>query len=223
VGAFISALTEALHRSRRAAALTVRALSEAQAERAKTQQDLVRYAERLRILLDIDQAILNEHAPVALAAAVLPRLRDLLGVRRAIVNLFDLDAGEAEWLAAVGRKRLRLGPGVRFPLALMGDVAALGRGESQIVDTGALPSSPHADALRASGVLTYMVIPMIAGGELIGAVSFGGPTAEFPEEQVSIAREAAAHIAIGLAHARLHERVTRQAEELEGGVAIVPG
>jgi signal transduction histidine kinase/ActR/RegA family two-component response regulator len=60
-----------------------------------------------------------------------------------------------------------------------------------------------------------MVVPMIAAGELIGAVSFGGEPDEFSEEQISIAREAAAQLAIAIAHARLHERVKRQAEELE--------
>ena len=74
-----------------------------------------------------------------IAEAVLPRLRDLLGVSRAIVNLFDLAAGEVEWLAAVGRRELHVGPGVRFPLRLMGDLDGLRRGELQVVDTASLP------------------------------------------------------------------------------------
>jgi signal transduction histidine kinase/ActR/RegA family two-component response regulator len=172
-------------------------------------------AERLNLLHEIDRAIISAKAPAALAEAVLPRLQELLGVPRAIVNLFDLEAGEVEWLAAVGRRRLRTGPGVRFPLSLMGDVDALARGELQVIDTEALPPNPHTEALLASGVRTYMVVPMIADGRLIGAVSFGGAPGEFPAAQIEIAREVAAQLAIALAHARLHERVTRQAEELE--------
>jgi light-regulated signal transduction histidine kinase (bacteriophytochrome) len=60
-----------------------------------------------------------------------------------------------------------------------------------------------------------MVVPMIAGGELIGALSFGGATGPFPDEQVSIAQEAATQFAIAIAQARLHERVQRQAAELD--------
>ena len=181
-----------------------------QAEAARTT-----YAERLRILHEIDAAIIAAQAPVAVAEAALGPLRDLLGVPRAIVNLFDLDTGEAEWLAAIGRRRLRTGPGVRFPLRMMGDVDALARGELQIIDTTQLPPHPAVDALLASGVRHYMVVPMIAGGELIGAVSFGGAPAEFSDDQISIAREVAAQLAIALAQARLHERIKRQAEELE--------
>jgi signal transduction histidine kinase/ActR/RegA family two-component response regulator len=172
-------------------------------------------AERLALLHAIDRAIISATAPVAIAEAVLPRLQELLGVPRAIVNLFDVAAGEVEWLAAIGRRQLRTGPGVRFPLSLMGNVEALARGEVQVVDTAALPPNPHTEALLASGVFTYMVVPMIADGQLIGALSFGGAPGEFSDERMEIAREVAAQLAIALAHARLHERVTRQAEELE--------
>jgi signal transduction histidine kinase/CheY-like chemotaxis protein len=176
---------------------------------------LARSRERLQILHEIDQALIAAKAPVAIAEAVVLRLRDVLGVPRAIVNLFDLAAGEVEWLAAAGRRRVRLGPGVRFPLALMGDVEALRRGDLQVIDVASLPRGPEAEALLASGVHTYMVVPMIAAGELIGAVSFGGAPSEFSPEQISIAQEVAAQLAIALEQARLHERVKRQAEELE--------
>jgi signal transduction histidine kinase len=176
---------------------------------------LAKHTERLRILHEIDRAMIAEMAPVAIAEAVLVRLRDLLGVPRAIVNLFDFEAGEIEWLAAVGRRRMHLGPGVRYPMRLAGDVEALRRGEPQVIDVRALPPSPETEALLGSGVQAYMMVPMIVSGQLIGAVSFGGDQADFPEEQVSIAREAANQLAIAIAQARLHERVERQAAELE--------
>jgi PAS domain S-box-containing protein len=184
-------------------------------ELKRAEASLATFTERLKILHEIDRALIAAEAPVAIAETILPRLRDLLGVPRAILNLFDLAAGQAEWLAAAGRHRVRLGPGVRFPLALMGDVDALRRGELQVIDVNALPRSPEAEALLASGVHTYMVVPMIAGGELIGGLSFGGASAEFPPEQVSIAREAAAQLAIALEQARLRELVKRHTEELE--------
>ena len=182
---------------------------------ARTQETLARQAERLRVLHEVDRAIITETAPVAIAEAVLWRLRDMLGVPRAIVNLFDWETGEVEWLAAVGRHRMHLGPGIRYPLGFAGDLEALRRGEPQIVDVRALPPSPHADALLASGVHIYMVVPMIAGNDLIGSVSFGGDQAQFPEEQIGIAQEVATQLAIAITQARLHEQVKRQAAELE--------
>jgi signal transduction histidine kinase len=185
---------------------------------AQTQEAVAKQAERLRILHEIDRAIITETAPVAIAEAVLWRLRDLLGVPRAIVNLFDWEAGEVEWLAAVGRHRMHVGPGVRYPLQFAGDLDALRRAEAQVVDVKTLPPGPETEALIASGVLVYMVVPMIVGDQVIGSVSFGGEQAKFPDEQVSIAQEVATQLAIAIVQARLLEQVKRQAVELEARV-----
>jgi light-regulated signal transduction histidine kinase (bacteriophytochrome) len=100
----------------------------------------------------------------------------------------------------------------------MGDPEALKRGETQIVDTRTLPQGRETEALLASGVYVYMVVPMIAGNELLGALSFGSDSSTFPQEQVAIAREVAAQLAIAMTQARLLERVRRHAEELESRV-----
>jgi signal transduction histidine kinase len=178
-----------------------------------------KHSKRLNILHEIDHAVAAAEPPEVIAAAAIRPLREVLGVSRAVVNLFDLAAGEAEWLAAAGRRRIHVGSGVRFSMQMMGDVEALKRGEPQIVDTHALPPGPEVDALLASGVHTYMVVPMIAGGELIGAISFGGEPGPFPAEQMSIAREVATQLAIAVTQARLYDRVRRHAEELELRVA----
>src|SRR6267143_2513672 len=181
----------------------------------RTAAALARSTERLTMLHEIDRSLIVAKTPLEIAEAILPRLRDLLGVPRAIVNLFDLQAGEVEWLAAVGRRRFYRGPVIRYSLQFAGDVEALRRGEPQVVDVRSLPASPEAEALLASDVRAYMVVPMIARGELIGSVSFGGTPSDFSTEQISIAQEVAAQRAIVLEQARLHERITRQAEELE--------
>jgi signal transduction histidine kinase len=181
----------------------------------RANESLARHVERLRILQEIDQALIADKSPEAIAGAVIQPLRELLGAARAVVNIFDLKAGEVEWLAAAGRRRVHIGAGVRYSMHLMGDVGALRKGKPQLIDTRSLPPGPEVDALLASGVEVYMVVPMIAAGELIGALSFGGAPAPFRAEQLNIAREAAAQLAIMMTQARLHERVKHLAEELE--------
>ena len=185
---------------------------------AGTERALARHAERLRILHEIDQAMISERPTEAIAGAVIGPLRELLGVPRAIVNRFDLAANEVEWIAAAGRRRLHVGPGVRYSIRMMGDLEAMRRGEAQRVDVRTLPPGPDVDALVASGVYVYMAVPMIAGGELLGAISFGSDSDEFPEEQVSIAREVAAQLAIAMTQARLLAQVREHASELESRV-----
>ncbi len=180
----------------------------------RNQRALARHEERLRILHAIDRAMAAEQPAAAIAPAVIQPLRELLNVRRVIVNRFDYDAGEVEWVAAAGRRRTHAGPGVRYPLALMGDLERLRRGEAQLIDVRALPPGPHAEALLASGVNWYMALPMLAGGELIGAISFGGEDDVFPQEQVNIAREVATQLAIATVQTRLLERVKAHASGL---------
>jgi signal transduction histidine kinase len=187
-------------------------------EHDRDRRSLARHSERLRILAAIDQAVIAEQSADAIAAAVIQPLRELLDVPRAIVNRFDLASASVEWLAAAGRRRTHVGPGVRYSLALMGDVQALASGEPQRIDVQALPAGPEVDALLASGVRWYMAVPMIAGGELIGAISFGGETRDFRPEQINIAREVAAQLAIATVQTRLLERVKAHAAELEAKV-----
>ncbi len=184
-------------------------------ELAQSQRQLATYAKRLALLHEIDKAVIGAETPVAIAEPAITRLRDLLGVPRAIVNLFDLEKNEAEWLVAVGRRRAHTQPGLRFSMAYMGDVASMRRGELQTLTTAHLPPGAEVDALLGSGVDAYIVVPMLANGELIGGVSFGGAAAEFSDEQLAIAREVATQLAIAISHARLHEDVKRHAEELE--------
>ena len=210
----MSQLSEALILLAAVAALAAAGLWAAHRAR-RADAERVRYGKRLAVLHEIDRGIIASDTPESIALAVLKPLRELLDVPRAIVNLFDHAKGEVEWLAAIGRTRTRVGPGVRYPLALLGNLEAMRRGEPQVVDTEALPPSEHREALLASGVRWYMAVPMLAGGELIGALSFGGERREFPAEQLAVAHEAAAQLAIAVEQARLHEQVRRQASELE--------
>ena len=99
-----------------------------------------------RVLHEIDQAIIAGQPLEEIAEAALRRLRNLLDVPRAIVNMFDLAAGEVEWLAGAGRRRVQAAPACAFPRA-DGRLEALGRGEPQVIDVATLAASEARDAL----------------------------------------------------------------------------
>jgi len=197
------------------ARLYARAVQASDRDLTEANRSLAQHAERLRILDELERAVAAEQAPEAIAAAVVEPLRDLLGMPRVIVNEFDLEGGVVEWIAAAGRRRTHVGPGVRYSMRLMGDVEALRRGEPQRIDATALPEGPDKAALLASDVRVYMVVPMRASGELFGALSFGGPRDDFKPEQVKIAEEVATQLAIAMSQARLLSRVRNHALELE--------
>src|SRR5258708_18813635 len=84
-------------------------------EHERDARQLVRHAERLRILRAIDHAMAAEQSADAIAAAVIEPVRQLLDMPRAIVNRFDLAAGEVELVAAAGRRRTPHRPGAPYP------------------------------------------------------------------------------------------------------------
>lgn len=201
---------------RKRAEAQIKALNHRLAEAlSRDQRALSRHAERLRILAEIDRAVVAGRSADEIAQSVIRPLRELLGVPRAIVNRFHFEEGQAEWIAAAGRRRTHAGPGVRYSLKLMGDIEALRRGEPQFIDAAALPAGPEVEALLASGVRTYVVVPMIAGGDLLGAVSFGDDRDAYPHEDINIAQEVATQLAIALSQARLLDQVKHHARDLE--------
>src|SRR5256886_15918382 len=149
----------------------------------------MRDAERLAIWPQVAGGRSREESPAAIAEAALRPLRDLLGVPRAIVNLFDLEAGEVEWLAAIGRQRMHVGPGVRYPIALMGDLEGLRRGEARIIDTPPPPPTSRHEALLASSGRRYMAAAMTVGERLERGRRSCSGARRFPPAPVGSGRE----------------------------------
>ena len=181
-------------------------------------RDLQQANARLSLRHEIDGRLIAANTPQEIAERTVQQLRELLAVPRTIVFLVDIESGVVEWLAAAGRHRVHVGPGVQYSAAFMGDLEALKRGESQVLAVHDLSPSPEADALLESGINFCMVVPMMLRGRLIGGLSFGGPTREFSADQISIAEEVARQMAIVLDHAQLLKHVRHRTAQLEAHV-----
>jgi signal transduction histidine kinase/ActR/RegA family two-component response regulator len=190
------------------------------AERDRAQAEASGRAERLAILHRVDQAILAAESPQAIAEGAIRHLRRLVRARRVSVALYDFTAGQATWLAVDGAGATGLSAGRSIPLELMGDRAALARGEVQVVEVAVLTHEEVTRALSAEGVRSYAVVPLRARGNLIGSVNFGvGHSGGPPAEDVAVAREVADQLAIAIQQGRLYAELERHASELEDRVA----
>jgi GAF domain-containing protein len=63
----------------------------------------------------------------------------------------------------------------------MGDLDALRRGVVQIIEVPSLAHLPEKQAATAEGIRSYAVVPLLAGGTLIGSLNLstsepGGPS-----------------------------------------------
>jgi PAS domain S-box-containing protein len=188
-------------------------------ERKKAEVALEQYAERLRTLHEIDQAILEARSPDAIAQAVLQRMQKLVLCQHASVAVFNPGAHTATILATDPITEVGLDPGTQISLEPFGDIVeSLRKGEGYVLDD--LLTFPHpppiVQAQQEAGVRAFACVPLIAQNELIGALSLSAETPGcFGREQIEIVREAANQVAIVIQQARLHAQVQRHADELE--------
>jgi PAS domain S-box-containing protein len=222
---------EALHRANDAVERRVRertvelistneALEAELAERQRVEEALSRYAARLRILHDIDRAILTAQSPEAIAHAALSHIRALLSCWRAGVSLFDFQAQQGIVFASVGSDIPKFPIGTYVSLQEYGrlDLEALQAGEVYIVEDVLTLAPPAATVhvLQGAGLRSYVRLPLVAQGELIGSLNlWSDQPGAFTPEHVAIAREVADQLAIGVQQAHLLAQVQRHAGELE--------
>jgi PAS domain S-box-containing protein len=189
-------------------------------ERERARETLQRYADRLRVLHESDQAILAARSTEEIAASSLRHLLRLLDCVQASVLAFDLEANEVTFLAAHSKGETRLDRGWRGPIETdwlwMVEKLALGQPYAleNLQDVPA--SSPLVETLQTEGVQARVYMPLVAQGMLIGSLNLGmadpGP---LTSEEIEMARELADQLAVAIQQSRLHERVQQHADELE--------
>ncbi|MCI0392405.1 MAG: PAS domain S-box protein [Acidobacteria bacterium] len=190
-------------------------------ERKRAEAALRRYAKRLEILQEIDRAILAAGSSGEIALAALRRIRQLIPSRRASVMELDRETGEGLLLAVHSGDVLKLMTGVRLPIRLFGELDALRQGEPHTVEDAATePDDPFFKVLKSEGLRSWMNVPLISQGELIGTLNLGWErTGPIAPEHIEVAREVANSLAIAISQARLLEQVQRHATEVEQRVA----
>lgn len=180
-------------------------------EGKQAEEALSRYADRLEVLHEIDQAILAAHSPEEIAQAALGHIRRLVPCRRAGVGLLDDKTNEVVILAIEAGYESQLKAGSRLPMERyrqMIDELQQGR----IFRHQAIALSPDHPTADQAGIS----IPLLTNEELIGAVSLWSDDLKtFSEENMNIAREVADQVAIALRQARLFEAEAQRRQEAE--------
>ncbi|MFQ5571232.1 MAG: PAS domain S-box protein [Rhodothermales bacterium] len=185
-------------------------------EHKRAEKALQRYNERLKALRQIDQVILAALSPEDVAQVALRHLLQMIPARQAHVTLFDFDANQARMLTAY---RDGTAPTeASYPLhqfrilleLLRSDVNNTTSGNGE--EPGQRAQEP--DALEYSE-LTYLDVPLLVQGTLIGALSLvTDGSIEFDEEEGDIARDVAGPLAIAIQNAQLFEQVGASRERL---------
>lgn len=185
-------------------------------ERKRSQVTMGRYAERLRILHEIDQAILTAQSAETIAMAALEKMHHLLPSQRASVVAFSDKTNpcvlairasgelsrETVWAEALERGDLDE------------DFVLLENALDPDPDT-----SPFVRRLYDEGVRAYMIVPLVVQDTIIGSLNLESThQGAFSREHQDVALQIATSLAVALESARLYtaiqgELVERRAAE----------
>jgi PAS domain S-box-containing protein len=188
-------------------------------ERARLQH----LARRLRLLREIDRAILGASSLQQTAAVGLEGFRQLVRCQRASVVLFDLGADEVILLATRSDHPVQLEAGARTRLSHAFFLGHSPQGHPSAVEDlrDITETHPWVEALRAEGVRGYASVPLSTDSAIVGALTFGlSHPGQPPAEAIEIATDIACQLALATVNVRLREQVLRHAEELETHVTV---
>ncbi len=177
----------------------------------EAEEALHRYTERVLTLYEISQDILGARSPEEIARATLIHLQNLIPCSRAGVTELPPSGSTARILATLTNSSSRLGTGALFPIQMF---QPLQDGRPRIVqDTLALAEeSAMYQTLYAEGIRSHLIVPLIAQGQLIGALHLGSSTPNaFTTEHREVAIQAATMLAVAIQQARLYEQTRRDA------------
>ncbi|HUF54632.1 MAG TPA: PAS domain S-box protein [Dehalococcoidia bacterium] len=186
--------------------------------RLQAEQDLRRLAERLTGLHHIDRAILQSRPISKTLVQALTEMVKLIQCDRAGVVALDDSGAHLELLAALGRGADVSGPSADYSAEhIVGSLAKLRRGRLlEFTDLRRLKPTPLLDKFSALGLRSYVAVPLLVEDHLIGALTLWYRTpGKRPAEEMSIAREVAAQLAVAIRQDRLLREARRHAEELE--------
>lgn len=184
-------------------------------------QSVQRSAERLKILHEIDQAILAAQSIESLAHETLSKLKGIAGYKEGAVILLKVDnATEAQILAE------------EIDLELAGTIVLMTEPETvnslecsdflcYVQDISTLPHRSSAlEALLAKGYHSLLTVPLRVEGNSIGDLHwFAAPVDAFDAQKQEVFREVAAQLAIAIQQSRLRSQLQQYAAELEQRVA----
>jgi|GEM_PF-6292778 len=186
-------------------------------ELKQTEEALRLYTQRLQTLHEIDQAVLAARSPQAIAGEALSRLRQIVPCQRTSVVEY-LDERRKYIILAVdttGETSLTAGKIFDSNPATISDLqqGAVIRVKN-IADCS--PLTPVQQTLLAEGIKSFVVIPLLVQDKLIGALHLSADTINaFSKDQIEIAGEVAASLAIAIVQANLYAQTRQDAETKE--------
>jgi PAS domain S-box-containing protein len=188
-------------------------------EQRQVEAALRHYTTRLNVLYEISRAILTAQSPEAIAEATVRRIRHLVTCQYVSMVTYEESTGAVQMLAV---EYDTLPPGTADESVLptfIYDVVMLRQGRIHYVPDVhiALASDPRLRDWQAAGLRSYVGVPLLAQGALIGVLTLAASVpGAFGPDTLDMVRQVADQLAVALQNARLFAEVRAGREQLQG-------
>lgn len=186
-------------------------------EQKAIEESMNKYAQRLEVLYRIGRDVLRTDSLKELAEVILLHLRQLTQCHRASIFIIDQLLTEPIILCVDTEGETKWGPGSRLSANLYRFPEELQKGKEFLVNnfSDVFESSKVFQDIANEGIKSYLSIPLLAYGELIGSINLGADKyGFFNKELIEITRQVANHFAIAVYQARLYEQLRENREQL---------
>jgi formate hydrogenlyase transcriptional activator len=179
--------------------------------------DIAKSAERYRLLLDVNNAIISKLTRESLFHAISEALRTVVPFDRAV--LYDSENGVLRTFALEGRDLRGHAHAPHKEVSRQGTAVgwAFENRQPRLRSNLELePRLPGDDILLAGGVHSYLIVPLMARGRAIGALLLASfvPNRYSPDD-VPLVEEVAKQIALAVDNMQAYEEISRLRSQLE--------
>jgi signal transduction histidine kinase len=199
-------------------ALLFTSLQKELVDRARAEQDLARYAERLSLLHELDQAILAANSTEEIGRVALRGVGELVPNIRTSIILFNFDRKTADALTLSSIADCYTYHESQLPIDQFQRVATNDKvtvWETEVIERMAGDSSV-ARSLLLDGVSSILTAPLVITNKTIGALNIASDESNiFLPEHAEIALEVANSVAVALNNARLRATITKHGQDLQ--------
>ena len=188
--------------------------------RIKAEKHLKEYSNQLEIQNKIDRAILEAKPTEKIASEALQYVRNLFRCKRVSVVLFDYEINEAMVLAVNSEPYTAIGEKSVFPLeAFRADDLSQGK-IIYVRDIKAIPFKSKVElALTAESVYSYVRIPLMYHGRLIGALSLGhSDVSVFDPDKVLMVNQISTSLALAIQATIFVNKIVQREKDLKENV-----
>jgi signal transduction histidine kinase/DNA-binding response OmpR family regulator len=193
-------------------------------ERKRTVEILQQHNRRLKVLREIDIAILAAESTESIVGAALSHIRELIGCQRANLTLIDEATNELVIFDASKAGETSIPAGQRLPLAQFEDITqTLSRNQPVVFNDyrTVVDAGPDIQQLLKDGLLSTCSVPLFIQGNLIGMFNMHSDLPGFfDEEKINLGREVANQVAIAFSQNKLLDELRALNATLEERVAV---